>query len=303
MLSEENAEQNLTYTKLKSNILKFTDSLCNNSLHNRRLSRYLYWHGDGGIGKTHLAHKLCEWIEGALGKRDIIHVEEAIITSPSELEGSNNHPGVFLKILRNQCLARKTASIVVMDEASWINKEEMNSAAKRVFNGRLSKLSTAYFGSGADGAGIDLEMPPTLVILAANVEINDPALKSRYDVFPYPTPRKEALVEYGKTVYQTQYPDECDPHDNTFEQKIEENIRQSCTSFREVESLIPALMLKHPRFFADPQGEEKSMSAATTDYAVVVHNEDNPIQLQQRSQAGGSSLRRPLLSDSDTGYF
>ena len=292
-------EKGHPYNKLKFNILNFADSLLNEDPDDEsphELSRYIYLRGPGGIGKTHFTLQLCQWIEDILGERDIIHVQNAIITSPAELEGSDNHPGVFLTMLRNQCLAGKRASIVVMDEANWINDGAMESHAKRVFNGRLGKLSTVYFGSGLDGTGIDLKMPPTLVILAANVEIKDPPLASRFDAFDYPAPKQEAAAKYGSTIYATMYDRFCaeeeeQQDEGKIDPRFDGDVRASKT-FRDMESLMPALIVENPKFFADLQaGDEEKTSIAPSAASSSPH-----VVLRVRSSKRGKGLATPLLS-------
>lgn len=223
------------YITLKANIFKFVLSLLDRS----KLSRYIYLHGEGGIGKTFFIRQLCNWIKEYI--TDSVHFENFVITTPEELEGNANKPGVFLRLLRNQCLARKKGSVLLMDEANWLNKEVMISPAKRVFNGELAQLSTSYFGPGIDGAGVQLEIPPMLVILSANESIQDEALRSRFDLMKFPLPTQRALAKYGEKLLSHEalrYFGYNNPPNSLL---TIENI-QDYKSFREIEAAIPLLM-------------------------------------------------------------
>lgn len=178
---------------LKMNIRKFILSILKQS---GETPRYLYLCGSGGIGKTHFAQMLVEWVKEKLPNN--IQYESLEINSPEELEGSTIHPGVFLNVLRNQCMDRKRGSIVVMDEASFFNIPEFISASKRVFNGKFTVINTTYFGTGIDGRGIVLDVPPILLLATNNEKINDPALQSRFDVIDFPKPKHESLITYAK---------------------------------------------------------------------------------------------------------
>ncbi len=177
---------------LKVNISKFILDLFNNT----QTSRYLYLCGPGGIGKTYFVQTLCNWIEELLPGS--VQFEDLVITSAEELEGSRQRPGAMLRVLRNQLIANKRAAVIFMDEATWLNQDHMISCAKRVFNDNQSTLSTSYFGDGMEGTGIKLNMPPTLIFVASNDEIKDPALKSRFDTIKYPLPKPEALETHAR---------------------------------------------------------------------------------------------------------
>ncbi len=176
---------------LKVNISKFILDLFNNT----QTSRYMYLCGPGGIGKTYFVQLLCSWIEELLPGS--VQFEDLVITSAEELEGSQQRPGAMLRVFRNQLTANKRASVIFMDEATWLNHGHMTDCAKRVFNGNKSKLSTSYFGDGIEGTGINLNMSPILVFVASNDEIKDPALKSRFDTIKYPLPKPEALKAHA----------------------------------------------------------------------------------------------------------
>ena len=177
---------------LKVNIHKFVQALLNR---NGQAPRYLCLYGPQGIGKTHFVNELCKWMEELIS--DGIRLEELVITSAGELEGSEQRPGAILRVLRNQLMANKRGSVVFMDEATWLNRDDMISPSKRIFNGDQAKLSTSYFGGGVDGTGLTLELPPMLIFVAMNEEIKDPALKSRFDYIHYPSPKQEALTTYA----------------------------------------------------------------------------------------------------------
>lgn len=176
---------------LKVNISKFVLDL----LENKQTSRYIHLCGPGGIGKTYFVNTLCQWIEELLPNS--VYFEDVVITSAEELEGSRQRPGTMLRVLRNQLIANKRASVLFMDEATWLNNDSMMSCAKRVFNGNQSKLSTSYFGNGVEGAGINLKIPPMLIFVASNNEIKDSALKSRFDTIKYPLPKPDVLVTHA----------------------------------------------------------------------------------------------------------
>lgn len=182
---------------IKINVSKFIDNLIDK---NNKPSRYVYLHGLGGIGKTHFVQTLASWIQELLP--DTIYYQDLIINSMSELEGDAEKPGAFLKVLRNQIMSNKIGSIVMLDEATWLNDKEMVSAAKRIFNGDRTRLSTAYFGVEIDGSAVTLDMPPMLIFVASNDELIDSALASRFDIVHYPTPSKQALALYAYNIAQ-----------------------------------------------------------------------------------------------------
>lgn len=179
---------------IKMNVAKFIDMLCatNKTI---QVPRYVYLYGSGGIGKTHFVQTLAQWVDELIPNS--IQFQDMIVSSADELEGSSDRPGAFLKVLRSQLMQNKHSSIVMVDEATWLNQGGMVSPAKRIFNGDRSKLITSYFGSNMDGSGISLDMPPMLIFVASNEKITDPALESRFDTVHYPTPTEQALVQYA----------------------------------------------------------------------------------------------------------
>ena len=224
------------YYCLKTNIFKFVKSL----LKKDKLSRYIYLHGPGGIGKTHFTHQLYKWLKEITNKA--INKESFVINSTDELEGSDNKPGVFLRVLRNQCTKNKSGSVVLMDEADWLNKKDMISSAKRVFNGNLAKISTTYFGSGVDGTGMQLEIPPMLVIIASNGLIEDGPLKSRFDTLSFPSPKKQTLITYGQRLLKENISKLCEEKISLNGSGIIVKKLQDCKNFRDVEAIVPALV-------------------------------------------------------------
>lgn len=133
-----------------------------------------------------------------------------------------------------------------MDEASWLNKDDIISPAKRVFNGNLSRLSTSYFGGGLEGFGINLKMPPALIFVASNEEIKDPALKTRFDVIEFPSPKKETLIRHAQEIaaqdklIQSLH---LDTNQFDFGKWLEQS---GANNFRDIESkIVPAIQAQH----------------------------------------------------------
>lgn len=177
---------------IKINVEKFINCLINLD---EKMPRYICLYGSGGIGKTHFVNKLCKWMQELIN--DCVQFEELIITSADELEGNEQRPGAFLRVLRNQLLANKRGSVVFMDEATWLNRGDMTSSCKRVFNGDQTKISTSYFGKNIDGTAIELKVPPMLVFIAVNEDIQDKNLRGRFDIVKYPNPKTESLIEHA----------------------------------------------------------------------------------------------------------
>lgn len=186
--------QSLIYIKL--NLTKFIDSLINKNGQAIILqSRYIHLHGTYGIGKTHFVQTLSEWIEELIPNSVLF--ENMIINSNDELEGNSEKAGAFLKVYRKQLLEKKHGSIIIIDEASWLNNPEMICSAKRIFNGDRTKLTTTYFGTEIDGSGVNLEIPPMLVFVTSNENIKEAALESRFDSIMFPDPNEKSLIEYA----------------------------------------------------------------------------------------------------------
>ena len=184
-------------TYIKINVSKFIDALVERDASKavEQGSRYIYLYGPGGIGKTHFVQTLANWIDELIPVS--VRFEDLVISSPHDLEGNSELPGAFLKVLRNQLIQNKRGSILIIDEATWLNDPYMISSAKRMFNGDRSKLITSYFGSNIDGTGVSLELPAMLIFVASNDPIIDPALASRFDTVYYPAPTEPALVAHA----------------------------------------------------------------------------------------------------------
>lgn len=192
-----NDKEKTSLMHIKINVAKFIDSLVDKT---SRPSHYIYLHGLGGIGKTHFVQTLASWLEELIP--NTIYYQDLVINTITELEGDENKPGAFLKILRNQTMENKTGSVIMIDEATWLNDISMVSAAKRIFNGDRARLSTAYFGIDIDGSAVTLDMPPMLIFVASNEELSDPALASRFDIVHYPSPTQETLANYAYKIIQ-----------------------------------------------------------------------------------------------------
>jgi len=231
-------ETNGEYCRLlKINITKFILALTRNA---DVCPRYIYLHGPGGIGKTHFVSLLAQWIQELLP--DMIYFNDLVITDAAELEGTPQKPGAMLRILRNQLTGKKRGSLVFMDEATWLNNNNMVSCAKRVFNGNQSKLSTSYFGSGMDGTGVDLKLPPTLIFVASNEDITDPALASRFDTIKFPMPKVSSLAYCAENIIKKSKV--LKKHRSISQENLMTWIKENeIKNFRAVESKIEQYML------------------------------------------------------------
>ncbi|MBA3813214.1 MAG: hypothetical protein H0X26_01785 [Alphaproteobacteria bacterium] len=231
-------EDDLSLSLLKANIRLFVKSLMGKGTQPKPL--FLY--GEGGIGKTHFAKQLVDWIQALLPMS--VSYEPLIITSAAELEGGDTHPGAFLKVLRNQCRQRTRGSVVTMDEANWLNDKEYEAPAKRVFNGDFSKLSTTYFGVGVEGEGIKLPVPSKLVLVSSNNPIEEKYLKSRFGHIKFPMPLPEALFSYAAELFETLANEE-EIELTLDKEKLKTAIQKyECKSFRDIENIVPALFEK-----------------------------------------------------------
>lgn len=226
---------------LKMSIYTFIQQLVQGCSQN---SRYQHLVGPGGIGKTHFARQLCAWLEELIPGS--IHFENVIIHSPTELEGSAEQPGTYLRILRNQLQSNKKGVVIFMDEATWLN--QMPSEAKRVLNGNLAEIKTHYFGDGFDGTGVKLQLPPMLIFVASNEALTDDALRSRFDVTQFPLPKRSALVRYAQKLTEN----------NPFFKKaytvellaaIERAITENgaIKTFRDIEAFTGPALMRHLR--------------------------------------------------------
>ena len=177
---------------LKRNIERFIQLLLKKS---DEVPRYMCLHGIGGVGKTEFVKKLREWMNTLLG--DCLSFQSIKIGSVTDLTGDEAKPGAMLDVLAGIEAAGKLGAVVFMDEANWLNAFPAD--AKEVFNGNQSKIATKYFGSGYKGEGIGLTMPPLLIFVAMNPEIEDKALRTRFDVVEYPSVKNSTLVAYAVT--------------------------------------------------------------------------------------------------------
>lgn len=181
---------------IKLNVDKFVDQLFDRS--SGPAPRYIYLVGSGGIGKTHFVEQLSQWIEELLPES--VNFEAVVVQNAEELEGTAKQSGALLNVLHNQLAQNKHGSVVILDEATWLNASAMVPCAKRTFNVDQSKLCTAYFGNGPDGRSVSLAIPPMLIFVASNEDIKDDALASRFDVVHYPAPSKEALIMHAAKI-------------------------------------------------------------------------------------------------------
>ena len=236
---------------LKQNILNFIKLLLGEQT---EAPKYIHLHGVGGIGKTHFVNHLSRWIDGLISGS--VRFENLVISSEDALEGSGNCTGVMLNVLRNQLMENKRGSVVFIDEATWLNSDKMIDAAKRVFNGDQSTVSTKYFGDGLGGSGIDLEMPPMLIFTASNEQITDPALRTRFATMSFPSPQKETLVRHA---YKIAAEDELVITRGIDSQRFDASkwLRDSGTdNFRDVKSrIVPAILAAAG---IDAQGDEEN---------------------------------------------
>jgi hypothetical protein len=266
--------------KIRANINFFLQNTFGKGQHQLRP---LFMHGSGGIGKTHFAVKLVEWIEEMFPQS--ISYEFINITSPEELEGSASRPGAFVRVLRNKCSQRTKASVVVMDEATWLNKPPfVEGPAKRVFNGDLSTLQTTYFGTSGDGREIQLPMPPMFIIGAANVPIEDENLRSRFDQVEFPMPKEGALRRYAREFFQKQ--DQENIMDiPTATDKLYKAI-QGIGSFRAIQSFIPAYMEALREGDTEILSQLTILSDGLHEGAKDIPEAQEGSTLRQRSQVG-----------------
>ena len=187
---EEHADAKELFA-LKASIDNFVLGL----LGGKERSRYIYLSGSKGLGKTHFARKLNGWIT-KLMPQSTAYSEQAV-RSPAQLGGSLETPGFLLSALRMQCAANTNGSVILLDDAAWINNSSYLSDALNVFENPLLPLRAKYFGDGINGNGIELKMPPILIILAGIADIKDDTLKSYFDFFTFPKPKKEALFKHA----------------------------------------------------------------------------------------------------------
>lgn len=261
-------EEEIEFNKLKCTILKFLLAL----MGAEKPSRYLYLHGKGGIGKTYFANRLGGYIndivkshcaeESTYKNNDALHTANVIITTSEELEGSGTKPGALLKVLRDQFQSKKRGSIILMDEANWLNDKGIIPSAKRVFNGSLTRVSTDYLGSSIDGTAIGFEASPMLILLAGNDPIEDPALKSRFETILFPHPKQESLFTRGSDLL-SRFP-LCSQKKGESPFDLKSKLKD-CINFREVESLVPALGTQYLYRKGSPSDYQEGMEEGKMD--------------------------------------
>ena len=133
------------------------------------------------------------------------------------------------------------------------------SCAKRVINGKFSRIPTIYFESEVRSDA--LHMPLTLVVFSANVELGDAALESRFAVMRFPHPKVETFVRHGEQFYASKINlpalEEGDPSVAKIKKSIEERFAEKLgeMGFREIESLLSGLLVADPRYFGDESVE------------------------------------------------
>ncbi len=248
---------------IKINVSKFIDTLVvSDDLVKVQAPRYLYLYGSGGIGKTHFVQTLSDWIGELIPGS--VRFEDVIINSSDDLEGSEQRPGAFLKVLRNQLMQNKRGSVIIMDEATWLNNGGMVSPAKRIFNGDRSKLVTSYFGSNMDGSGVSLQIPPMLIFVASNEGLADLALASRFDMILYPSPSEEVLIANAiKIAEQSKVLQEANcPIDRAFIAQIIQSLDPKIRNFRLVAGNVEALLLAHQKHLIEQQMIEHQKAVA-----------------------------------------
>ena len=235
----EDFEGDLQLEKIKTNVHLFVGNL----LGEEATPRYMHLQGIGGIGKTHFAKTLNKIITHYLPKAT--NYEMVIVNAPDELEGSENRPSIFMRILRNLCLSQAHGSVVILDEANWLSEESYNAPSKRVFNGNQKELAAQYYGQGLDGTGIKLPMPPMLTLLASNKDTPDDALRSRFDCVNFPRPKKETLQKYARNLIEKDQLYAHIPEDSKRQRDKELSIfLGKAVSFRDVEAFVPPLVNK-----------------------------------------------------------
>lgn len=201
-----------SYTETKENFYSIVEEikiLIGNFLENvitqknsKKIKPLYLYRNKGGIGKTYFIENIVvKKIRSIFG--NIIYFENTNITSAEELEGSEDKPGVLLRLLRNFCLSplnNSTGIILLLDEADWISSDQYSGAIKRVFDTKNNSsqycLST-YLGKGTDGSGIQLKLPPLLICIISNTKIENHSLANHFIDIKFPLPSKEALKKYA----------------------------------------------------------------------------------------------------------
>lgn len=182
---------------IKKTVRQFLYALANDAQDNNPI-KPLHLKGSHGIGKSYfVVDNLYKWID-ELFPGSVRFEQTPYLQGANELQGSTNHDhGIMLDIVHNQCKENKRGSLIFMDEATWLNSPGMVDAAKVVFNGSQSRISTKYFGDA-----IDIPVPPMLIIVASNEPIKDEHLANRFMSVEFPKPTVNALVDYAMQVVQ-----------------------------------------------------------------------------------------------------
>lgn len=158
--------------------------------------RYIYLHGSLGIGKTFFTKSVNEWVEKIL-PNSTCYFDKRVRTV-ADLEGGTGIAGVFLSVLKQQCQQDKNASVLLIDEATWLNRDEFIPSALKVFNNSQDQLQILYSGEGkAETSNIEIDLPPILTFVAGNKPIDDEALKSRFNFIEFPIPKKSTLLKHA----------------------------------------------------------------------------------------------------------
>lgn len=226
-----------TVSDIDRNVSKFIDTLADNAT---QAPRYLYLCGMGGIGKTHFVQELSKWINELMPNS--IQFEDFTLQSKDELEGNAQKPGIILNVLRKQLRNNKHGSIIMIDEATWLNDPTMIDASKRTFNGNCTKISSKYFGT--DGNEISFKAPPMLIVLANNETIKDDALATRFDTVNYPTPTKKTLLSYAfsKAHQSTRLKELACPVDERAITSWVQNLQGKENNFRHIQGGVERLL-------------------------------------------------------------
>lgn len=158
--------------------------------------RYIYLHGSLGIGKTFFTESVNKWIEELLPNRTCYFDHK--IRDVADLEGGPGVAGVYLSVLKNLCKEDKTAAVLLIDEATWLNRDEFIPSALKVFEKSKGKLQILYSGEGkAEKNNIEIDLPPILTFVAGNDKIENKALSSRFNFIEYPLPKKSTLIRHA----------------------------------------------------------------------------------------------------------
>lgn len=152
-----------------------------NVVNTQRFDTPLYIYGLGSNHKERFVNNLYEWLTD--GNPNSVLLERFVITSPDELEGSKEKPGVFLQVLRNQCIERKNTSLVLLEgiNTDWLNRKDMCFCARRVFeyaDHSKNRFSCRYLQwSYGD---VYLDKPSMFVVAFGDEQLKDKGLRLRF---------------------------------------------------------------------------------------------------------------------------